>query len=366
MNPTLYDILGVSPDASRDEIRKAWREAADRFEPGEGGSTKQFRLFNEAAEVLLDPERRKEYDAQLGRPEPAPSVPGPPMPGAARAVRRPVPAAEAEAAAGKTEGAETAKADDGKAEAPAVNLGKSGKTGEPAKGEPGKKEEPAKTEAAKTEQPGMVEDEKPAAAVAVVGGDPGTPAESPLMTATSGRSLGWPLLGALGVLTAIAVGVAAYFVIQAEQTDDYQEALDRAPAAAESAATAVLSYDWESLEADRDAAAKFLTDDYREDYVETFDKLVTESATQTKATVEAEVLASSAMLGTPGEYCEGDEECAEAAGERDADRIPVLLFVNQTTTSSANTGQPSVALNRVRFDMVNVDGTWLVDGITSY
>jgi hypothetical protein len=25
-----------------------------------------------------------------------------------------------------------------------------------------------------------------------------------------------------------------------------------------------------------------------------------------------------------------------------------------------------VALNRVRFDMVNEDGTWKVDGITSY
>lgn len=203
--------------------------------------------------------------------------------------------------------------------------------------------------------------------VVVVGDDTRTPAAAAASTSSRwGRTVGWPLLGALGVLAAIAVGVAAYFVVQSEQATDYQEALDRAPAAAESAATAVLSYDWESLEADRDAAAKFLTDDYRKDYVETFDKLVSESATQTKATVEAEVLASSAMLGTPGEDCEGDEECVAAAGERDPDRIPVLLFVNQTTTSSANTGQPPVALNRVRFDMVNVDGTWLVDGITSY
>ena len=54
-----------------------------------------------------------------------------------------------------------------------------------------------------------------------------------------------------------------------------------------------------------------------------------------------------------------------AAGERSADRVPVLLFVNQTTTSSAN-AEPSVALNRVRMDMVNVDGVWLVDQITSY
>jgi Mce-associated membrane protein len=62
--PTWYDILGVARDASPDDIKAAWRAATDKFEPGQGSS--QFRLFNEAADVLLDPDRRAAYDAELG------------------------------------------------------------------------------------------------------------------------------------------------------------------------------------------------------------------------------------------------------------------------------------------------------------
>src|SRR6186997_429457 len=62
-NPTWYDVLGVSRDASPAEIKAAWRNATDKFEPGSGSG--QFRMFNEAADVLLDPERREAYDANL-------------------------------------------------------------------------------------------------------------------------------------------------------------------------------------------------------------------------------------------------------------------------------------------------------------
>jgi Mce-associated membrane protein len=68
-NPTWYDILGVAPDASPEEIKAAWRNATDKFEPGSG--TSQFRLFNEAADTLLDPQKRAAYDAELGAPAPA-------------------------------------------------------------------------------------------------------------------------------------------------------------------------------------------------------------------------------------------------------------------------------------------------------
>ncbi len=61
-----YDLLGVSRDASTQEIKRAWRDATDKFEPGSG--TGQFRLFNEAADVLLDPTRRAAYDEELGAP----------------------------------------------------------------------------------------------------------------------------------------------------------------------------------------------------------------------------------------------------------------------------------------------------------
>ncbi|MBO9522906.1 MAG: DnaJ domain-containing protein [Nocardioidaceae bacterium] len=80
--PTWYDILGVAPDATAEQVKAAWREATDKFEPGQGSG--QFRLFNEAADVLLDPAKRAAYDAEIGTaeveptPEPAPVVPGAP------------------------------------------------------------------------------------------------------------------------------------------------------------------------------------------------------------------------------------------------------------------------------------------------
>src|SRR4051812_19788258 len=61
--PTWYDILGVGREATPEQVKAAWRAATDKFEPGSG--TSQFRLFNEAADVLLDPARRAAYDAEL-------------------------------------------------------------------------------------------------------------------------------------------------------------------------------------------------------------------------------------------------------------------------------------------------------------
>ncbi len=59
-----YQVLGVEPDASPATIKAAWRHATDKFEPGQRSG--QFRLFNEAADVLLDPDRRAEYDEEIG------------------------------------------------------------------------------------------------------------------------------------------------------------------------------------------------------------------------------------------------------------------------------------------------------------
>ena len=161
------------------------------------------------------------------------------------------------------------------------------------------------------------------------------------------RSIPGLVLIVLGLLAAVAVGLAAYFWTQSSEAEAAAQAQTRAPAAAERAAQAVLSYNFESLDADKDKAARFLTDDYRPDYVDTFDTLVAESAVDLRADVEAQVVASSVTRASP----------------QSAD---VLLFVNQTTTSTANNGEPQTALNRVTLDMQEVDGTWLVNGITAY
>jgi Mce-associated membrane protein len=67
--PNWYDVLDVEPTASTDEIRDAWRSAIADLTPAD----RRFRLYNEAAEMLLDDERRAAYDATL-EPEPEPQV----------------------------------------------------------------------------------------------------------------------------------------------------------------------------------------------------------------------------------------------------------------------------------------------------
>lgn len=68
MSPTWYDVLGVDRDATPDEVRTAWRRSIADLDP----SDRRFRSANEAAEVLLDADRRRAYDASLPAEEPEP------------------------------------------------------------------------------------------------------------------------------------------------------------------------------------------------------------------------------------------------------------------------------------------------------
>jgi molecular chaperone DnaJ len=60
-----YEILGVSRDASEEEIRKCYRKLAFKFHPDynhEGGADGKFKEINEAYEVLCDADKRAAYD----------------------------------------------------------------------------------------------------------------------------------------------------------------------------------------------------------------------------------------------------------------------------------------------------------------
>ena len=61
---TLYEILGVTKDATQEEIKKAHRYLVKRLHPDvqETGNAEQFKKVQEAYDVLSDEEMRKRYD----------------------------------------------------------------------------------------------------------------------------------------------------------------------------------------------------------------------------------------------------------------------------------------------------------------
>jgi len=63
MSKDYYSILGVSKDASDEEIKKAFRQKAHQYHPDKrGGDEAKFKEVNEAYQTLGNKEKRSQYD----------------------------------------------------------------------------------------------------------------------------------------------------------------------------------------------------------------------------------------------------------------------------------------------------------------
>lgn len=63
-----YNILGVSPTASTDDIKKAYRALAMRHHPDRNHNSNaevRFNAIKKAYELLSDPQKRAEYNYSL-------------------------------------------------------------------------------------------------------------------------------------------------------------------------------------------------------------------------------------------------------------------------------------------------------------
>jgi Mce-associated membrane protein len=246
VTPTWYDVLGVEPDASSDEVRAAWREGIADLEPGD----RRFASLNDAAAVLLDDDRRAAYDAELAPAEPEPEP---------------------------------------------VDLTK------------GEVEQP-------TSEP-----------------------------APAGRGVpGW-VLAALAVLVAVVLVAAGYLYTQPSDAQ-VADATTAAQAAAEDAATTILSYDYRRLDQDQKASQELMTSAYRAKYDPLFEQIKANAP-------DLQVVVSTTVV-------------ASAITRASADRVQVLLFVNRPT-KRADQEQPEEYRDQVKLTMLRSGSDWLVDDMVT-
>lgn len=61
-----YEVMGLSKDATADDIKKAYRQLAKKYHPdlhpGDKECEERFKELNEANEILSDPDKRAKYD----------------------------------------------------------------------------------------------------------------------------------------------------------------------------------------------------------------------------------------------------------------------------------------------------------------
>ncbi len=155
------------------------------------------------------------------------------------------------------------------------------------------------------------------------------------------------LLVVAAVVAVLLVVAAAVLVAVDRRQQRVADARSAALEQARTSAETVLSYSFRTLDDDFAAATAVSTGQFKDDYERTSQSAVREVATQTEAEVKADVVSAGVVSGT-------------------ADRVVVLVFVDQTTVSN-RLDRPKTDQNRVRLTMVRSTSdqgpTWLVEQV---
>jgi Mce-associated membrane protein len=106
---------------------------------------------------------------------------------------------------------------------------------------------------------------------------------------------------------------------------------------------AVLSYDFQTFDDDREQAIAQLTPSFREEYVPTLDA-IEDRAREQRRTQDAEVVAVAVVRATE-------------------DEVTTLVFIDRTT-STAGSDAEQVLQDRANVTVVRRDGKWLIDDIS--
>jgi Mce-associated membrane protein len=149
-------------------------------------------------------------------------------------------------------------------------------------------------------------------------------------------------IAALGVLLVAAASVTAwlYFAQFRPAQATGPEAAQSALQAAQEGTVALLSYKPDTLDADLAAAKSHLTGEFLTYYTQFTDQIVKPAAAQKKVQTTANVVRA-------------------AVSDIAADTADVLVFVNQTTTST-DRPDPTMANSSVLVHLTKVDGRWLI------
>ncbi|OZC83915.1 hypothetical protein CH254_23780 [Rhodococcus sp. 06-412-2C] len=148
------------------------------------------------------------------------------------------------------------------------------------------------------------------------------------------------LVAGLSVLLVGAGASTASLYVMNRADEEQQQARSAISDAADDGAVAVLSYRAESVDADIEHAASFLTGDFLNYYSAFGAESIAPAAKDRGITSSATVSASSVVSSS--------EDSAVA-----------LVFVNQNITST-DTPDPKAASSSLRIELTQVDGRWLI------